>query len=140
MGIVSFCPNGHRTKLKDRFAGLRVRCPMCGAKFFVEPGLPAGDRPEQAAGAAVGGPPERSDAAAAERQSTPTPTALAAAADAVWCVAFPGGEPSEPRSTAAMQAWLEGDEPTGDELVWRTGWSDWKSIAAVFPECFGSQS
>ena len=30
MGIICFCQNGHRTKLKDRFAGLRVRCPQCG--------------------------------------------------------------------------------------------------------------
>ena len=35
MGIICLCPNGHRTKLKDRFAGLRVRCPKCGDKFQV---------------------------------------------------------------------------------------------------------
>ena len=35
MGIICLCPNGHRTKLKDRFAGLRVRCPQCGEKFRV---------------------------------------------------------------------------------------------------------
>ena len=32
MGIICLCPNGHRTNLKDRFAGLRVRCPQCGEK------------------------------------------------------------------------------------------------------------
>ena len=37
MGIICLCPNGHRTKLKDRFAGLRVRCPQCGEKFRVAP-------------------------------------------------------------------------------------------------------
>ena len=35
MGIVSFCPNGHRTKLKDHYAGKRVYCPQCGTKFRV---------------------------------------------------------------------------------------------------------
>lgn len=36
MGIVSFCPNGHRTKLKDHYAGRRVYCPHCGTKFRVD--------------------------------------------------------------------------------------------------------
>jgi uncharacterized protein (DUF983 family) len=35
MGIVAYCPQGHRTKLKDRYAGLRIRCPECGAKYWV---------------------------------------------------------------------------------------------------------
>ena len=45
MGIICLCPNGHRTKLKDRFAGLRVRCPKCGDKFQVpKKNLPHGSK------------------------------------------------------------------------------------------------
>ena len=35
MGIVCYCPNGHRVKVKDRFAGQRGLCPQCGAKFRI---------------------------------------------------------------------------------------------------------
>lgn len=41
MGIVTHCPNGHRTKVKDQFAGRRVLCPVCNAKFRVERPAPA---------------------------------------------------------------------------------------------------
>ena len=35
MGIVVYCPNGHRVKVKDEFAGKRVHCPTCQAKTRV---------------------------------------------------------------------------------------------------------
>ena len=35
MGIVVYCPNGHRVKVKDVFAGKRVHCPICQAKTRV---------------------------------------------------------------------------------------------------------
>jgi len=41
MGIVTHCPNGHRTKVKDHLAGKRVLCPVCGAKYRVEQPVPA---------------------------------------------------------------------------------------------------
>jgi hypothetical protein len=41
MGIVTHCPNGHRTKVKDQLAGKRVLCPVCGAKYRVEQPVPA---------------------------------------------------------------------------------------------------
>lgn len=37
MGIVVYCPNGHRVKVKDVFAGKRVHCPICQAKTRVPP-------------------------------------------------------------------------------------------------------
>jgi hypothetical protein len=44
MGIVVYCPNGHRVKVKDGFAGKRVHCPTCQAKtrvpFAAPPGAP----------------------------------------------------------------------------------------------------
>lgn len=35
MGIVAFCPNGHRIKVKDEFAGRKGICPTCAAKFRI---------------------------------------------------------------------------------------------------------
>lgn len=37
MGIESRCPNGHRVRVKDRFAGKKAYCPECGATFRVPP-------------------------------------------------------------------------------------------------------
>lgn len=35
MGIVSYCPQGHRVKVKDHLAGRKGICPTCGAKFRI---------------------------------------------------------------------------------------------------------
>jgi hypothetical protein len=47
MGIVAYCPNQHRVKVKDDLAGRKGICPTCGARFRIplesqsEPALPA---------------------------------------------------------------------------------------------------
>lgn len=134
MGIVSHCPNGHRVKLKDRYAGLRIRCPACGVKYWV-------DRAESAGGSAVIVPDAEPSAGPAastlEAESPPLPEAIAAAPEAAWCIALPGGEPSQPMQAPAMQTWLVSGKATGNELVWRSDWSDWKPIALIFPESLG---
>lgn len=48
MAIVVDCPNGHRVKVKDVFAGKLVHCPICQAKTRVP----------SAAAALAAGPPE----------------------------------------------------------------------------------
>ena len=35
MGIVTYCPNGHRMKVKDELAGKKGLCPDCGVKFRI---------------------------------------------------------------------------------------------------------
>lgn len=35
MGIIAYCPHGHRTKVKDFLAGKRGVCPTCGVKFRI---------------------------------------------------------------------------------------------------------
>lgn len=48
MGIIAFCPNGHRTKVKDELAGKKGICPTCGSRFRIP--LPrSGDAPVAAA-------------------------------------------------------------------------------------------
>ena len=134
MGIVSYCPNGHRTKLKDRYAGLRVRCPACGMKYWV-------DRAQSAASSALpvpeAEPVTRAPAPTVEAESSPLPEPIATAPEAVWCIALPGGEPSDPLPATAMQAWLTSGKATGNEWVWRSDWTEWKPIGQVFSGSFG---
>ena len=55
MGIVAFCPNGHRIKVKDELAGRKGICPTCSAKFRIPR---KDDRPANAAaGDATAGTP-----------------------------------------------------------------------------------
>ncbi len=35
MGIVAYCPNQHRVKVKEDLAGKKGVCPTCGAKFRI---------------------------------------------------------------------------------------------------------
>ena len=50
MGIVAFCPNGHRVKVKDELAGRKGICPTCAARFRI----PAKAPPATTAGGPVG--------------------------------------------------------------------------------------
>jgi hypothetical protein len=168
MGIVAYCPNGHRIKVKDKLAGKRGLCPTCGAKFRIpkiaggllppvfeeavsaalplarfvpiDPGVVAslpralpygtgrgGDEPVKAAG---------SSAARAAGAEQPWAPAITERADQSWCIALPGGTPSEPIDGRAMQEWLVAGRATGGELVWRADWPDWRPVRGVFPEFF----
>lgn len=72
MGIVVYCPNGHRVKVKDEFAGKRVHCPTCQAKTRVPLAAPpAAPAPVEAIPA--------SDAALPTAQLLPLPPAAIAA-------------------------------------------------------------
>jgi len=44
MGIVAYCPNQHRVKVKDDLAGRKGVCPTCGARFRI----PLESQPEPA--------------------------------------------------------------------------------------------
>jgi hypothetical protein len=35
MGIVAYCPHGHRVKVKDHLAGRKGVCPECGSAFRI---------------------------------------------------------------------------------------------------------
>lgn len=162
MGIVAYCPNGHRVKVKDELAGRKGICPECQARFRIprdnawraggypvarvvslDPAVAA--RLPRAYGlwsvAASSGSsrdpfpgPTASSIAAATPRSPTLHAALAEQPDLTWRVALPGGQPSEPMSAAAMQQWLDAGDVTGHELVWREGWADWVTIRLVFPE------
>ena len=56
--------------------------------------------------------------------------------DLLWCIAFPGGDPTEPMPAETLQAWLDSRQATGTEVVWRSDWPDWHAVREVFPEYF----
>jgi len=206
MGIEAYCPNGHRIKVKDSFAGKKGVCPTCGMKFRIpretdqqeaSPSKPVAGADVQtplpsvaAAGtspplaqllsldprivatlpravacnvAAYRGPqqpvaepsdspawpafdqqPKQSEASPhTESRLEPEPAwnvpappdlhpAIADRTDLVWSIAFAGGEPTAPMSAESMQAWLDSQQPTGEEYVWRSDWPEWLPFGDVF--------
>lgn len=168
MGIVAFCPTGHRVKVKDHLAGKKGICPQCGATFRIPSTTPAAaDRAAGASGlpqatvvsldpavaaslppviALAESPPAMAASASehgfplgADVAPAPPPRPITEAPGASWCWAVPGGQPSPQLSGEGMLAWLESGAVTGGELVWRSDWAGWVSIREVFPEaCPGS--
>ena len=55
MGIVAFCPGGHRVKVKDHLAGRKGICPTCGSRFRI-PVAAAATRPAGSFSPAAGLP------------------------------------------------------------------------------------
>jgi hypothetical protein len=190
MGIVSYCPSGHRIKVKDHLAGKKGVCPTCGATFRIPrvstpvsapvrastsasretaslpmaavvsldselartlpPVLPftiaptaAPTRTRSQPAAAVPAPipvpepePEGDVEFLPDEELEPAavPDAIAEAPGASWCVAVPGGEPSEPMAGEAFFEWLVAGGASGGELVWRSDWPEWRAIRQVFPD------
>ena len=155
MGIICICPNGHRTKLKDRFAGLRVRCPQCGEKFRVAPH--DHQTREQTSAITPSSPPTSqvefdspfSDDGSSSRHLRPQPTATAEQSagttpsilnedpSQLWRIAPPGGEPSSAMEGTELLALLSSSKINANVYVWRTDWAEWKPVANVFPNFFG---
>jgi len=158
MGIVAYCPNGHRVKVKDEFAGRKGVCPECQSRFRIPRGEAGGAGGAQRT---AGGYPvarvvslDPAVAAGLPRAVAVAPAAgprggvpggqpaaktslhpvLAERPELTWSLAVPGGEASAPMSAEALQSLLNAGGLTGDELVWREGWADWVSIRLVFPE------
>ncbi|MEI7782525.1 MAG: hypothetical protein WCJ18_11455 [Planctomycetota bacterium] len=79
--------------------------------------------------------PERVSPQAPAAQSFLHP-ALTDRLDLLWCIAFPGGAPTEPMPAETMQAWLDSRQANGTEVVWRADWPEWRGVRDVFPEYF----
>jgi hypothetical protein len=159
MGIVAFCPNGHRVKVKDAFAGRKGVCPDCHSRFRIPLEscaiptarvlsldaawaatlpraviLPA-DHVFSKGALSKGAFSNGGFSKEADRPHQPAMhPAIAEKPDAEWRVAIPGGEPSASLTGSDMQAWLAAGRATGGEVVWRSEWPDWVSIRLVFPE------
>jgi len=62
-----------------------------------------------------------------------SPDPLAEAPEACWYVRPPSGGQYGPAKPNIMRQWLAEGRVTGDSLVWREGWTDWKLASATFP-------
>lgn len=149
MGIEAFCPNGHRINVKQSLAGRKGLCPTCGAKFRIPaaeggaastvPDLPTA-RLLDVAPDVVATLPRALPCAAAEAVAPPAAQqpklhpVVAERPELRWCIAFPGGEPTEPLAAESMQAWLESGKAEGTEVVWRSDWPGWRTARDVFPD------
>ena len=91
MGIVAFCPQGHRVKVKDHLAGRKGICPECGTRFRI----PLESSPDLAASplAAVAGPAVATTAAQAGTSPTGTPVARVVSLDAALAATLPRASP-----------------------------------------------
>ncbi len=56
---------------------------------------------------------------------------------AVWYVRPPTGGQYGPASGEIMRKWVGEGRVSGDSLIWREGWADWKTAASQFPEIGG---
>ncbi|MFM8734376.1 MAG: GYF domain-containing protein [Pirellulales bacterium] len=176
MGIVAYCPNGHRLKVKDQLAGRKGVCPTCGTSFRIPLASVVAEPPRSAALAPVAAeaslpvavvvslnahvaatlpralPLAVAPAAAEPGTRMPAasqgealvdgivesdasmPAVVDEAPEASWCIAVPGGAPSEPMSGEQLVRWLSSGSAIGTELVWRSDWSDWRPASEVFPD------
>lgn len=126
MGIRFNCSNGHKIHVKAFLAGKRGICPECGVAVqipIVDPATVATASPTSSPPpkAAKSPPPVISDAAGN------------AADDVEWYVRIPGGEQFGPASSDEFRDWIEQGRVGTDCMVWRQGWTDWKSWDAAQP-------
>ena len=132
--ITFLCPSGHSLTVDVRMSGTRAACPRCGMEVLVpvvqETGRPAQDAMPLAESTtrAGGGSTIRSSAAQWAADADP----IDEAPEAVWYVRPPSGGQFGPASGLIMRAWIREGRVPGEALVWRAGWPQWQSAAAVF--------
>jgi len=93
--------------------------------------LPYGapDTPSPAPSSGFAPPPAPVTIASPVELAAPPPAlhpVLAERPELRWCIAFPGGDPTEPLPPESMQAWLESGQAEGTEVVWRSDWPEWR--------------
>lgn len=153
MGIKFRCQGCDKNlHVKAFLAGKRGVCPHCGAKVRI----PLADEPHEE-GDAEGEKRRRerktekkttaaarsssiapADAADSSRKESSPAAAgdetdpIAEAPEAVWYVRPPTGGQYGPADGEIMRRWLDEGRVSPDSLVWREGWSDWRTGDAAF--------
>jgi hypothetical protein len=151
MGIRFLCPNGHKLNVKSFLGGKKAICPKCGVRVVVptpdEHGADFG--PERGGAAGSAEPTTQQPTTNAQSAplpasvttgSTPLPAAMHRldpideAPNAVWYVRPATGGQFGPASSEMIRTWINGGRVGASSLVWRTGWPEWRSAAATFPQ------
>ncbi|MFO7907507.1 MAG: DUF4339 domain-containing protein [Planctomycetota bacterium] len=162
MGIKFRCHGcDNKLHVKAFLAGKKGVCPHCGAKVRI----PLGDehnsnRGGRASSHADNNKKSARAAAAVESESnqavhTASSTAkdqvtsasaepaaeqndaISEVPEAVWYVRPPSGGQYGPADGEIMRRWLNEGRISADSLVWREGWSDWRTGDSVFPSLRG---
>ena len=111
MGIIAFCPNGHRIKVKDDLAGRKGICPTCEARFRIPR---KGAAPERSTGAVPAGPPTARVVSLDPLFAASLP--VATALDDAETV-FAAGAPADPADAAPDFVLVEDEPQPGDVAV-----------------------
>ena len=159
-GICPFCGAKiqiplESTRPSDRGPGASPGEPAPGGTPEMTPGEGAeDDSPSDAVSITISAP--NSEAAPAAVVSSPVPIVsaptgpvpsvssgvaarpavdpLAEAGEVVWYVRPPSGGQFGPAGADIMRSWLAEGRISGDSLVWREGWRDWREASGVFAE------
>ncbi len=100
--------------------------------------LPASPATMPAAVAAPGAAPATAVPDAIVPQGQPAAgDAIAEAPTAIWYVRPPSGGQYGPARGDVMRKWIAEGRVSGDSLVWREGWVDWRNAAQLFPSLAG---
>jgi hypothetical protein len=65
---------------------------------------------------------------------------IADAPAAIWYVRPPSGGQYGPARGDIMRKWIAEGRVSGDSLVWREGWADWRNAAQLFPSLAAAAS
>jgi|GEM_PF-2054828 len=147
MGIKFKCEHCHRTlNIKEHLAGMRGICPRCQGKIEIPLASTNSSmetptdatasvmvrtaRQEEAGPNAQTGPQEQTGADAVAGLDP-----IAEAPDLNWYVA-PSGSMTKygPAPGELMRSWLREGRVSGDSLVWREGWPQWRTASHAFPD------
>ena len=149
MGIKFLCPNGHKLHVKSFLSGKRAICPKCGVRVVVpaesttesSADLPRADGSESAPSVeldesllADSGSTLATTAATPAKTQTTASDPIAEAPSAVWYVRPASGGQFGPASGEIMRGWIDDGRVGASSLVWRAGWTEWRSAAAIFPQ------
>jgi hypothetical protein len=137
MGIKFKCEHCHRTlNVKADLGGKRGICPKCQGKIEIPlasteadgDGLPDATPPDAAASVSVRTAP-------ADGPSGSAFDPIAEAPQLNWYVA-PAGSMTKygPAPGDLMRSWIREGRVSGDSLVWREGWPQWRVAVQAFPE------
>lgn len=149
MGIKFRCRTcDKKLHVKSFLAGKRGVCPHCGAKIRI-PTESQSRSPERAGPADPTASPAKRAGRSTSRPSSTLATGGAASVaqgatprsddpidespHAVWYVRPPAGGQFGPADGPIMRRWLDEGRVSGDALVWREGWPDWRPAGGVFP-------
>jgi len=64
--------------------------------------------------------------------ASPASDPIAESPAAIWYVRPPGGDQYGPARGDIMRRWIAEGRVSGDSLVWREGWTDWRQASQVF--------